>query len=44
MRHNNLFHRAKVSYVTDHGYAGGNERGRTHVLPNDMDEEDAEFL
>ena len=24
--------------VTDHGYAGGNERERTHVLPNVMDE------
>ena len=30
--------------VTDHGYAGGNERERTHVLPNVMDEEDAELL
>jgi hypothetical protein len=33
-----------VSNVTDHGYAGGNERGRTYVLPNVMDEEDAELL
>ena len=29
---------------TDHGYAGGNERERTHVLPYVMDEEDAELL
>jgi hypothetical protein len=33
-----------VPNVTDHGYAGGNERERTHVLPNVMDEEDAELL
>jgi hypothetical protein len=33
-----------VSIVTDHGYAGGNERDRTHVLPNVMDEEDVELL
>jgi hypothetical protein len=33
-----------VPNVTDHGYAGGNKRDRTHVLSNDMDEEDAELL
>jgi hypothetical protein len=33
-----------VSTVTDHGYARDNERERTHVLPNVMDEEDAELL
>jgi hypothetical protein len=33
-----------VPNVTDHGYAGGNERDRTHVLPNVMDEEDTELL
>jgi hypothetical protein len=33
-----------VLNVTDHGYAGGNERDRTHVLSNVMDEEDAELL
>jgi hypothetical protein len=33
-----------VVTVTDHGYAGQNERDRTHVLPNDMDEEDAKLL
>jgi hypothetical protein len=33
-----------VSNVTDHGYAGRNERDRTHVLPNVIDEEDAELL
>jgi hypothetical protein len=33
-----------VPNVTDHGFAGGNERDRTHVLPNNMDEEDVEFL
>jgi hypothetical protein len=30
--------------VTDHGYCGGSEHDRTHVLPNVMDEEDAELL
>ena len=30
--------------VTDHGYAGGNEHDRPHVLPSVMDEEDAELL
>jgi hypothetical protein len=33
-----------VPNVTDHGYARGNERDRSHVLPNDMDEEDVELL
>jgi hypothetical protein len=33
-----------VPNVTDHGYAGGNEHERTHVLPNVMVEEDAELL
>jgi hypothetical protein len=33
-----------VLNVTDHGYAGRNERDRTHVLPNVIDEEDAELL
>jgi hypothetical protein len=33
-----------VPNVTDHGYCGGNEHDRTHVLPNVMDEEDAELL
>jgi hypothetical protein len=33
-----------VPNVTDHGFAGGNEHGRTHVLQNVMDGEDAEFL
>jgi hypothetical protein len=33
-----------VPNVTDHGYIGGNERDRTHVLPKVMDEEDAELL
>jgi hypothetical protein len=33
-----------VLNVTDHGYAGGNEHDRTHVLQNVMDEEDAELL
>jgi hypothetical protein len=33
-----------VSNVIDHGYAGGNERDRTYVLSNVMDEEDAELL
>jgi hypothetical protein len=33
-----------VPNVTDHCYAGGNEHDITHVLPNDMDEEDAKFL
>jgi hypothetical protein len=33
-----------VPNVTDHGYTGGNEHDRTHVLPNIMDEEDAELL
>jgi hypothetical protein len=33
-----------VPNVIDHGYAGGNECDRTHVLPNDMDEEDAGLL
>jgi hypothetical protein len=46
MRHNNLFHKSKhvVPNVIDHNYAGGNERDITHVLPNVMDEEDAELL
>jgi hypothetical protein len=30
--------------VTDHGYCGGSEQDRTHVLSNVMDEEDAELL
>jgi hypothetical protein len=30
--------------VTDHGYFGGSEHDRTHVLPNVIDEEDAELL
>jgi hypothetical protein len=30
--------------VTDHGYCGGSEHDRTHVLPNVIDEEDAELL
>jgi hypothetical protein len=30
--------------VIDHGYAGGNGCDRTHVLPNVMDDEDAELL
>jgi hypothetical protein len=33
-----------VPNVTDHGYCGGNEHDRTHVLPNVMDEEDAKLL
>jgi hypothetical protein len=33
-----------VPNVTDHGYCGGSEHDRTHVLPNVMDEEDAELL
>jgi hypothetical protein len=33
-----------VPSVTDHGYYGGNEHDRTHVMPNVMDEEDAELL
>jgi hypothetical protein len=33
-----------VPNVTDHDYAGWNEHDRTHVLPNDMDEEDVELL
>jgi hypothetical protein len=33
-----------MSNVTHQGYAGGNEHDRIHVLPNDIDEEDAEFL
>jgi hypothetical protein len=33
-----------VSNVTNHDYAGENECDRTHILPNDMDEEDAELL
>jgi hypothetical protein len=33
-----------VPNVTDHGYCGGNEHDRTHILPNVMDEEDAELL
>jgi hypothetical protein len=33
-----------VENITDHGYAGGNECDKTHVLPNVMDEEDAELL
>jgi hypothetical protein len=33
-----------VPNVTNHDYAGENECDRTHVLPNDMDEEDAELL
>jgi hypothetical protein len=33
-----------VSTVSDHGYTGGNECNITRVLPNDMDEEDAELL
>jgi hypothetical protein len=33
-----------VPYFTDHSYSRGNERDRTHVLPNDMNEEDAKFL
>jgi hypothetical protein len=33
-----------VPNVTDHGYAGGNERDRTYVLSNVMDEENAELL
>jgi hypothetical protein len=33
-----------VPNVTDHGYARGNERDRTYVLPNVMDEEDVELL
>jgi hypothetical protein len=33
-----------VPNVTDHGYARGNERDRTNVLSNVMDEEDAELL
>jgi hypothetical protein len=33
-----------VPNVTDHGYCGGNEHDRTHVMPNVMDEEDAELL
>ncbi|XP_066334442.1 uncharacterized protein [Miscanthus floridulus] len=28
----------------DHGFAGGNEAVRTHVMPNNMAAEDAEFL
>jgi hypothetical protein len=33
-----------VPNVTNHGYAGVNERDRTHVLPNVMDDEDTELL
>jgi hypothetical protein len=33
-----------VPNVIDHGYCGGNEYDRTHVLPNVMDEEDAKLL
>ena len=33
-----------MSNVTDLGYARGNEHDRTHVLPNAMDEKNAEFL
>jgi hypothetical protein len=33
-----------VPNVTNHGYVGGNERDRTHVLPNAMDDEDIELL
>ena len=33
-----------VPNVTYHGYAGGNEHDRPHVLPSVMDEEDAELL
>jgi hypothetical protein len=33
-----------VPNVTDHGYTRGNECDRTHVLPNVMDEEDAELF
>jgi hypothetical protein len=33
-----------VPNVTDHGNAGGNERDRTYVLSNVMDEEGAELL
>jgi hypothetical protein len=33
-----------VPNVTNHGYAGGNERDRTYVLPNVMDDKDAELL
>jgi hypothetical protein len=33
-----------VPNVTDHGYAGGNERDKTHVLPSVRDEEDVELL
>jgi len=33
-----------VPNVTDHGFVGGNEGVRTHILPNVTDEEDEEFL
>jgi hypothetical protein len=33
-----------VPNVTNHDFTVGNERDRTHVLPNGMDEEDVEFL
>jgi hypothetical protein len=33
-----------VPKITDHAFAGGIECNRTHVLPNDMDEKDVEFL
>jgi hypothetical protein len=33
-----------VPNVIDHGYCGGSEHDRNHVLPNVMDEEDAELL
>jgi hypothetical protein len=33
-----------VLNVTDQGYARGNECDRTHVLPNVMNEEDAEYV
>jgi hypothetical protein len=33
-----------VLNVTDQGYAGGNKHDRTHVLPNVMNEEDAEYV
>jgi hypothetical protein len=33
-----------VPNVTNHGYAGGNERDRTYVLSNVMDKKDAELL
>jgi hypothetical protein len=33
-----------VPNATDHGFTGGNEGAMTHVMPNVMDEEDAELL